>query len=351
MGVGYRLGWLFVFPMNVTLYAPPEPARPTGGFRYNRRLAEALSSENGFRYLHGREKVRRIRKVYGLGTVVLDSLFLADGAVEEEFRAAGFSVGWIVHALASQISDGPNASPTAAERRSISRAAFAIVPSEYMRRHILRWFRETPVLSARPGAGDEDPPPHVRCRRHVRRLFADAGKSRSGPVVLTAGPLSAVKNQAFLLEAIAETADGRLLVVGSDDVEPAYTEFFWNRSRAIGVDDRVLRIGPVAATELAILMNGCDVYAQPSRFESYGMAVAEAARIGVPVVVPNVGGLPEAVNGAVGVLCEGWDTEVWISAINSMCRMPRAVGASSRTWDDTAREVHGFLEAMCADDR
>jgi glycosyltransferase involved in cell wall biosynthesis len=334
--------------MNVTLYAPPEPARPTGGFRYNRRLAEWLSSEGRFRYLHSREGAQRIREKYGRGTVVLDSLFLADRSVEAEFRSAGFSVGWIVHALGSQISDGPDASPTEEERQSLSHAAFAIVPSEFMRGHLLRWFNEMAVLAALPGSGDEDPPSHVRSRERVRRLFTDAGKSRRGPVVLTAGPLSAVKNQAFLLEAIAETADARLLVVGSDDVEPAYTEFFWNRSTAIGIDDRVVHIPPVASDELAALMNGCDVYVQPSRFESYGMAVAEAARIGVPVIVPKVGGLPEAVDGAAGALCAGWDPGEWVSAIDSLRNMRRPVAASSRTWEDTAREVHGFLEAVCA---
>lgn len=337
--------------MNVTLYAPPEPDRPTGGFLYNRRLAEALADEEGFRYLHRTDGALRIHEEHGPGTVVLDSLFLGDEAVEQEFRAAGFQVGWIVHALASQISGGPDAAPSEAERGSLSRAAFAVVPSEYMRRYLGTWFFNVPTLVARPGTEGEEPPSETDSRGRVRTVFADVGKGSRGPVVLCAGPLSEVKNQAFLLEVLARTAHARLLLVGSDDVDPAYTALMQRRARELGVDDRLVHLPPVDPFELAVLMNGCDIYAQPSRFESYGMAVAEAARVGVPVIVPKLGGLPEAAYDAPGVVCEGWEIDEWVSAVDSCAGLPRGDAVPARSWEKPARAVYEFLEAVCTSKR
>ena len=42
-------------------------------------------------------------------------------------------------------------------------------------------------------------------------------------------------------------------------------------------------------------LNRFDIYAAPSRLESFGVAVIEASACAVPVVVTDVGGLPEVV--------------------------------------------------------
>jgi N-acetyl-alpha-D-glucosaminyl L-malate synthase BshA len=51
------------------------------------------------------------------------------------------------------------------------------------------------------------------------------------------------------------------------------------------------------------MLNACDVYAVPSRWEGFGMVVLEAWAAGVPVVATEVGGIPEIIeNGTNGVL-------------------------------------------------
>jgi len=66
------------------------------------------------------------------------------------------------------------------------------------------------------------------------------------------------------------------------------------------LQDRVIFLGKVKEAELPDLYSACDVFvltALPSKdnWEGFGMVCLEAAYFGKPVVVANVGGLPEAV--------------------------------------------------------
>ncbi len=53
--------------------------------------------------------------------------------------------------------------------------------------------------------------------------------------------------------------------------------------------------GGVPHAEVADYLHRLDVYVAVSRFESFGVAALEASACGLPVVVSNVGGLPEVV--------------------------------------------------------
>lgn len=54
-------------------------------------------------------------------------------------------------------------------------------------------------------------------------------------------------------------------------------------------------IGRVCNDDVPLYLNQFDIYVAPSREESFGVAVLEASACGIPVVVSNVGGLPEVV--------------------------------------------------------
>jgi glycosyltransferase involved in cell wall biosynthesis len=61
-----------------------------------------------------------------------------------------------------------------------------------------------------------------------------------------------------------------------------------------GIQDQVHFVG--MQKDLEMLYRCCAVYFQPSRVESLGLGVLDAARRGIPAVVSDVGGLPEAVD-------------------------------------------------------
>jgi len=76
----------------------------------------------------------------------------------------------------------------------------------------------------------------------------------------------------------------------------------WAGWRALGCRERLRAIEP-APSALPALYRGATLLAHPSRWESFGLQVAEAMASGCPVVVSNRTALPEIV-GTAGLLCD-----------------------------------------------
>jgi glycosyltransferase involved in cell wall biosynthesis len=78
----------------------------------------------------------------------------------------------------------------------------------------------------------------------------------------------------------------------------------------LGVSESVDFIGRVPHSEVPNELAKLDVYVALSRSESFGVAVLEASAAGCPVVVSNVGGLPEVtINGETGFIVPVDDPE------------------------------------------
>lgn len=70
--------------------------------------------------------------------------------------------------------------------------------------------------------------------------------------------------------------------------------------------------------EVEKVMEESDLIVLPSlNYESFGYATAEAMNYGVPVIVSDVGGLPEVV-GDCGVVCRAGDVKEWAQAIKEV---------------------------------
>lgn len=94
-----------------------------------------------------------------------------------------------------------------------------------------------------------------------------------------------------------------------------------------------------------------DVYVQPSRAETFGLAAAEAMAIGVPVVVARVGGLPELVDdGRTGVVVPPDDPSALASAIAALLDDPALADALADAARVRARELttDRFADALMA---
>lgn len=61
----------------------------------------------------------------------------------------------------------------------------------------------------------------------------------------------------------------------------------------LGIADKIDFVGTVKNDDVPHYINEMDIYCALSRSESFGVAVLEASSCGVPVVVSDVGGLPE----------------------------------------------------------
>ena len=84
----------------------------------------------------------------------------------------------------------------------------------------------------------------------------------------------------------------RIRFVVAGDLEDGGPELRGLAER-LGVADAVDFVGRVSAREKVRLMQTCLMYVQPSRYEGFGLATAEAMACGAPVVTSRIGAVPE----------------------------------------------------------
>lgn len=139
-----------------------------------------------------------------------------------------------------------------------------------------------------------------------------------GVVLGTVGRMVKAKRQDALLRAsrrLIEDRDDVHLVLGGDgplrsDLEALADE--------LGIADRVRFLGRLSERRAAhLVMDGLDVFAFPSEFEGFGVAVAEAMALETPVVANDLPVLREIVGDA-GVLVDTTDIDAFAGALEGL---------------------------------
>ncbi|MDD5270551.1 MAG: glycosyltransferase family 4 protein [Candidatus Omnitrophica bacterium] len=139
----------------------------------------------------------------------------------------------------------------------------------------------------------------------------------AGPVVGIISRLSEEKGHAVLIDAFREISakfpGARLLIIGEGRLEHGLRK----RAEGLGLGDSVRFFGnTLNAREFLAIM---DVFARPGLQEGFGLAIAEAMMMGVPVVSTGVGGFREMLDdGELGVLVEPCDAATLAGAV---CRL------------------------------
>jgi glycosyltransferase involved in cell wall biosynthesis len=116
-------------------------------------------------------------------------------------------------------------------------------------------------------------------------LRRDLGIGPDEQVILYTGRIAAGKGIELLLDALAELPSARLVLAGPDDRHGA-AERIREAQHEPPTAGRVHVLGPTQEPPAALL-GEADVVALVSEGESFGMAAAEAAAAGVPVVVSD----------------------------------------------------------------
>jgi glycosyltransferase involved in cell wall biosynthesis len=138
------------------------------------------------------------------------------------------------------------------------------------------------------------------------------GRSRpTEPHLITAGGLTKNRSKGidFLLEAV-RLLDERglrftLEIAGDGPRRAEYEE----HARRAGVEERVRFLGLLPKPELAERMRAADLFVLASRFENNPCVVMEALASGLPVVATRVGGVPEMIDHANGILVASQSAE------------------------------------------
>jgi glycosyltransferase involved in cell wall biosynthesis len=270
-----------------------DPARPSGGNTYDRRLAGGLAAAGWAVHLREvpgswpRPDARALETLAAVvggipdGTVVLLDGLVASSASEALSSEAGrLRLVVLVHMPLGQ--DTSDDGTREREGTVLSAAASVVTTSAWARRVLLELYSlpSDCVHVAEPGVDAAELVP---------------GTETAGALLSVAAVIPG-KGHDVLLDALAPLAGLRweCQCVGSLERDPAFVERLRRRVLANGMDGRVRFSGPQAEANLARSYAAADVLVVPSRAETYGMVIAEALARGLPVVATEVGGVPEA---------------------------------------------------------
>lgn len=158
----------------------------------------------------------------------------------------------------------------------------------------------------------------VASSRAAMRMSLGAGED---PLLLSVGRLVRQKGFDVLVRALAEpplrTRRLRAAIVGRGEEE----ETLRRLARELALEKRVELLG--VRTDVPALMAAADLLVAPSRWEGFGIVVAEAMALGLPVVASRVSALPELVDdGTTGALVPHDEPAALAEAIANLLDAP-----------------------------
>jgi glycosyltransferase involved in cell wall biosynthesis len=312
-----------------------DPARPSGGNAYDRRVCRELTALGWAVHQHpiagawprpgvaGHAALARaVRRIPDGAVVLLDGLIASAAPEALVPQARRLRQVVLVHMPLGHRPPDDEAGAVRAREREVLAAAAAIVTTSAWARRRLEELYAVPAD-----------------RVHVAEPGVDAAGlapgTAAGDALLCVAAVTPDKGHDVLLDALATAKDlsWRCACVGSLDRDPAFADGVRRATRKKGLGDRVRFPGPRTGPELDRAYAAADLLVLASRAETYGMVVAEALARGLPVIVAEVGGVTEALGHGEdgtrpGLLVPPGD--------------PAALGAAVRAWLGDA-ELRGRL--------
>jgi glycosyltransferase involved in cell wall biosynthesis len=181
-----------------------------------------------------------------------------------------------------------------------------------------------------------------------------ARAARQRPVrLLITGNIIPRKGHDLLIRMLADLADlnWELRVVGAA-VDPGYKRRVDRLVRRYDLVDRVYYTGVLSGGDLSREYLEADVFVFPSRYEGFGISLAEAIRAGLAFIAFSSGAIPE-VSGGRGLLIAEGDLESFQQQLERLISdsefreqnagISRSLAADLPTWDETGER---FLRAI-----
>ncbi|HUW24328.1 MAG TPA: glycosyltransferase family 1 protein [Patescibacteria group bacterium] len=247
------------------------------------------------------------------------------------------------------------------ESYSVKRASRIVTISEFSKSEIVKIYQYPPekIMVAYPGYEKFKVQSFDKAQDKSSKFKVEGIKQKygiEGDYLLYLGTLQPKKNLKGLLEAFTLVAkrnnEVNLVIAGRKGW--LYGEIF-QKVKDLGLADKVVFTGFVEEEEKPYLIEGAKAYILPSFYEGFGIPVAEAMALGVPVVAANMASLPE-VGGEAAIYCNPRQTESIAAAIEKVLSLNKsqrdAIIARGRgqvkqfSWEKCARKVLETLESL-----
>lgn len=321
----------------MTVLIEPGLGRVSGGLRYNRSVADAAHGAITRHTLSGTWPDPSAQDDAALRHLAarFHEPIIVDGLI-------GCSLGKPLEVTAPviQLVHAPLAvaNPAAQEReRANLRAASAVVTTSHHAADQIRDLYGLDAAVAAPGVTPREP----------------AAGTATGSHLVCIGALEDNKNQLFLvrvLDALAQAGvDGWHCTFAGPPTDPTYTQRFAQACAALPPNS-VCVAGELDPQAIDRLLAASDLLLLPSRRETYGMVVTEAASAAIPALVSANTGAEEALAAgrALPLAREQWVTALtcWLTDTEyrkRLCDAAVRYRPGLRTWDDTARALLGAV--------
>ncbi|MET0279519.1 MAG: glycosyltransferase family 4 protein [Steroidobacteraceae bacterium] len=298
------------------MLVPGDIASMTGGYEYDRRMLAGLAQQGWQPRLHALDAGFPMPSVAALSDaaavlaalddgacVVIDGLALGAMPAQVCAEAARLRIIALVHhplALESGLAAAQAAQLRQSELQALRCVARVIVTSAATAAVLREWEVERDIRVVEPGTEVARPE-----SRDIDRLLLPGHVVR----LLCVATLVPRKGHDVLVQALAPLRHlpWRLDCVGSTSRHPATAAQLRSRLDATGLSGRVTLHGEISPAALAGLQSDADLCVLATRYEGYGMAVAEAVAAGLPVVATRTGAIAQLVGEERGLLVEPGD--------------------------------------------
>lgn len=147
--------------------------------------------------------------------------------------------------------------------------------------------------------------------------------------------------------------DISLLIVGGGSLEKSLKKL----GNKLGVSNHVTFVGNLPHAKVMSFLSQIDIFASLPESETFGVSVVEASSCAVPVVVSDVGGLPEVVrDGETGFLVPPMDIDTTARRILTLATdegLRQKMGAAGRRlvldaydWNDSSAQMAELYESL-----
>jgi glycosyltransferase involved in cell wall biosynthesis len=310
-----------------------DPARPSGGNTYDRRVCDGLVALGWTVREHAvpggpAALAHAVERIPDGAVVLLDGLIASPAHAVLVPHARRLREVVLLHMPLGDRGE-----------RELLEAAAAVITTSAWTKHRLD-LPDRAVHVALPGVD----------------AAALAPGTAAGAELLCAAAVTPIKGHDVLLDALGSVADRdwRCTCAGSLDRDRAFADGVRRRARALG--DRLRFAGPLTGADLDRAYAGADLLVLPSRAETYGMVVTEALSRGIPVLASDAGGVREALGDGAGLLVPpgepaalGAALRSWLGDPALRARLRRAARErreSLHGWEVTTAVVAGVLEGV-----